>query len=93
MSKISNSVGRNDNFLSKAEKLSILPTSLDVFDIQQHFIGILYNLLSVKFQYVQVKSKNAGTGLSKNAMCGNGRKIEVCNLLSQFNPFPYNDTF
>ena len=35
--KISNSVGRNDNFLAKARKLSILPTSLDVFDIRQHY--------------------------------------------------------
>ena len=31
MSKISNSVGRNDNFLAKARKLSILPTELDFF--------------------------------------------------------------
>ena len=30
ISKISNSVGRNDNFLSKARKLSILPSSLDI---------------------------------------------------------------
>ena len=42
ISKISNSVGRNDNFLAKARKLSILPTSLDIFDIRQHFIRILY---------------------------------------------------
>ena len=33
ISKISNVVGRNDNFLAKARKLSILPTSLDIFDI------------------------------------------------------------
>ena len=31
ISKISNSVGRNNNFLAKAQKLSILPTSLDFF--------------------------------------------------------------
>ena len=31
---MSNSVGRNDNFLAKARKLSILPTSLDIFDTQ-----------------------------------------------------------
>ena len=37
-----NSVGRNDNFLAKAGKLSILPTSLDIFDVQQHYIRILY---------------------------------------------------
>ena len=42
MSKISNSVGRNDNFLAKARKLSILPTSLDIFDIQQHYVRVLY---------------------------------------------------
>ena len=42
ISKISNSVGRNDNFLAKARKLSILPTSLDIFDIRQHYIRIPY---------------------------------------------------
>ena len=42
MSKMSNSVGRKDNFLAKAKKLSILPTSLDIFDIRQHYIRILY---------------------------------------------------
>ena len=42
ISKISNSVGRNDNFRAKARKLSILPTSLDIYDIQQHYIRILY---------------------------------------------------
>ena len=34
--------GRNDNFLAKAQKLSILPTSLDIFDIRQHYVRILY---------------------------------------------------
>ena len=34
ISKISNSVGRNDNFLAKAPKLSIVPISLDIFDIR-----------------------------------------------------------
>ena len=43
ISKISNSVERNDNFLAKARKLSILSTSLDIFDIRQHYIHILYN--------------------------------------------------
>ena len=42
ISKISNSIGRNDNFLAKARKLSVLPTSLDIFDIRQHSIRILY---------------------------------------------------
>ena len=40
---ISNEVGRNDNFLVKARKLSILPTSLDISYIRQHFIRILYS--------------------------------------------------
>ena len=40
--KIPNSVERNDNFLAEARKLSILPTSLDIFDIRQHYIRILY---------------------------------------------------
>ena len=52
--KISNSVGRNDNFLAKAEKSSILPTSLDILDIRQHvyryffiyYIRVLYLRLS-----------------------------------------------
>ena len=30
------------NFLDKARKLSILPTSLDIFDIRQHYVRILY---------------------------------------------------
>ena len=38
------SVERNDNFLAKARKLSILSTSLDIFDIRQHYIRILYIL-------------------------------------------------
>ena len=33
---------RNYNYLAKAKKLSILPTSLDIFDIRQHYIHILY---------------------------------------------------
>ena len=39
---MSNSLERNDNFLAKARKLSILPTSLDIFDIRQLYIRILY---------------------------------------------------
>ena len=42
VSKISKSVGRNDNFLAKAWKLSILPTESDIFDIRQHSVRILY---------------------------------------------------
>ena len=39
---MSNSDGRNDDFLAEARKLSILPTSLDIFHIRQHYIRILY---------------------------------------------------
>ena len=39
-SKISNSIGRNDNFLAKARKLSMLPTWPDIFDIRQHYIYV-----------------------------------------------------
>ena len=49
MSKISNSAGRNDHFLAKARKLSVLPTSLDIFDIRQHYMRILYILLLLVF--------------------------------------------
>ena len=45
ISKISNSVWRTDNFRPKARKLSILPTSLDIFDIRQHYVCILYIIL------------------------------------------------
>ena len=38
------SVGTNDNFLAKARKLPILPTSLDIF-IYGHTIRILYILM------------------------------------------------
>ena len=36
------SVGANNNFLAKGRKVSILPTSLDIFDIRQHYVRILY---------------------------------------------------
>ena len=39
ISKISNEVGRIDNFLA-LRKLSFLPTELDIFDIRQHYIRI-----------------------------------------------------
>ena len=42
---MSNSVGRNDNFLAKARKLSVLPTLLDSFDIRQNYVRILYTPL------------------------------------------------
>ena len=41
-SKISNEVERIDNFLTLSRKLSFLPTDLDIFDIWQHYISILF---------------------------------------------------
>ena len=52
ISKISNSVGRKDNFLAKARKVSFMPTELDIFDIPQHYILILY-------VYIPTAIKNA----------------------------------
>ena len=52
ISKISNSVGRKDNFLAKARKVSFMPTELDMFDIPQHYILILY-------VYIPTAIKNA----------------------------------
>ena len=40
--KISNKVGRFDNFRDLARKLSFLPNELDIFDILQHFICTLF---------------------------------------------------
>ena len=40
ISKISNEVGRIDDFEALARKLSFLSTELDIFDIRQHFIRI-----------------------------------------------------
>ena len=51
ISNISNSVWRNDNFLAKARKLSILPTSLDIFDIRHHYVRILYFLVCLFSKY------------------------------------------
>ena len=39
---IYNSFGRMDNFLTKAGKLSILQTSLHIFDIRQSYLHTLY---------------------------------------------------
>ena len=41
-SKTSNLVWRNNNCLAKAQQLSVLPTPLDIFDIQQHYVHILH---------------------------------------------------
>ena len=40
--KISNEVGRIDNFRALARNLSFLPTELDIFDIRQHYVRILF---------------------------------------------------
>ena len=40
--KISNEVGRIDNFRALARKLSFLPTEFDIFDIRQHYVRILF---------------------------------------------------
>ena len=37
-----NEVGRIDNFRALARKLSFFPTELDIFDIRQHYIRILF---------------------------------------------------
>ena len=42
ISKISNEVERNDNFRALARKLSFLSTELDIFDIRQHYVRILF---------------------------------------------------
>ena len=47
---MSKSVERNDNFLAKARKLSILPTSLNIFDILQHYrpnVFSIYNIVII----------------------------------------------
>ena len=40
--KISNEFERIDNFRALARKLSFLPTELDIFDIRQHYVRILF---------------------------------------------------
>ena len=56
LSKISNSVGRNDNFSAKTRKSSILPTEFDIFDIRQHFIRILYILSKPSQNYGSINA-------------------------------------
>ena len=43
--KISNEVGKNNNCHAKVRQLSILPTSLDIFDKRHQHVGILYALI------------------------------------------------
>ena len=40
--KLSDEVGRIDNFRALARKLSFLPTELDIYDIQHQYIHTLY---------------------------------------------------
>ena len=42
MSKISNEVGRTDNFRALARKPSFLPTELDTFELRQYCVRILF---------------------------------------------------
>ena len=42
LSKISNEARRINNFQGLARKLSLLPTKLDIFDIRQNYICILF---------------------------------------------------
>ena len=50
---MSNEVGRIDNFRALARKLSFLPTELDIFDIRQHYVRIIFifNVRFVEFRY------------------------------------------
>ena len=54
---MSNSVGRNDNFLAKARKLSIRPTSLDIFDrpIRQHYKAKKYSFLQTSLDNFDIR--------------------------------------
>ena len=61
ISKISNSVGTNDNFLAKARKLSFLPTSLHIFDIRQHYIHILNILHTCEITFYDVIDRTVHT--------------------------------
>ena len=47
----------NDNFLAKARKLSILSTSLDIFDIRQHYVRILYITRLVQSRNLEIGDK------------------------------------
>ena len=42
ISKISKEVGRIDKVRALARKLSFLPTELDIFNIRQHYVLILF---------------------------------------------------
>ena len=55
--KISNWVGRNDNFLAKARKLPILPTSLDIYLIYDKTIYV-FCIPSIEFFFLTVHRKS-----------------------------------
>ena len=40
--KLSKEVGRTDNCQAFARQLSFLPANLDIFDIRQHYVCILF---------------------------------------------------
>ena len=61
------SVGRNDNFLAKARKLS---TSLDIFDIRQHYVRILYSAIYFleTFMFIRTTHKEPQTSTNYTHM-------------------------
>ena len=62
-----NEAGRNDNCLGKARQFSILPTSLDIFDIRQHYVCILY-FYGLTFFMTQGPGSRLGQLLHKIAL-------------------------
>ena len=65
--KVSNEVGRIDNFLALARKLSFLPTELDIFDIQQHYVRILFIFQHLNFwAFLNLTSTNMNLALYGN---------------------------
>ena len=76
ISKISNSVEKNDNFFAKARKLSILSTSLDIFDIRQHYIRILYNHLPCNSFFSRALRRKVFERIMG--------KVEMANIFSLF---------
>ena len=71
--KISNEVGRTDNFRALARKLSFLPTELDIFDIRQHYVRILFifqRLICRVLLFLTPKNMNL-------AVYGNGLAVQM----------------
>ena len=76
--KISNWVGRNDNFLAKGRKLSILPTSLDIFDIWQHYVRIFYLYRSKRVKYSLKSSEPYSSKRGHNSLPHNHEFYRPC---------------